>query len=140
MTYKTLMASTHPPCSRSRSRCLFPCFPLPLRLLTSPFHPLLVSLIQLPPHLQPLPQWRRSSCTTMARWYGSYADVCDNCVRTPPTGSPVEGAAEEDATQKATPVADEGAVEKTPAVNGPRVARRVRKPNVRVCGPEWLRQ
>jgi hypothetical protein len=48
----------------------------------------------------------------------------------------VEGVAEEDATS----VADEGAAGKTPSVNGPRVASRVRKPNVRVCGPEWLRQ
>jgi hypothetical protein len=40
--------------------------------------------------------------------------------------SPVEGVAEEDAT----PVADESAAGKTPSVNGPRVASRVRKPNV----------
>jgi hypothetical protein len=72
--------------------------------------------------------------------WGQAGSLQGGNVRTPPTGSPVESVAEEDAMQKATPVADEGAAEKTPAVNGPRVARRVRKPNVRVCGPEWLRQ
>ncbi|PWZ19804.1 GATA transcription factor 5 [Zea mays] len=55
MTHRTLIACTH-------------CLPLPPRLLASPFHPFLVSLLRsCPPPLQPLPPWRPSSCTTTVR-------------------------------------------------------------------------